>query len=55
VRTSADFFHARAGGGLLVSLRWRILLRLEANNTVLYTEETYRNVQSYYGGLGTYF
>ncbi len=55
VRTAEDFFHARAGGGLLISLRWRILLRLEANNTVLFTEDSYRNVQTYYGGLGTYF
>ncbi len=55
VRDSQDFFHARAGGGLLVSLRLRILLRLEANNTVIFTEDTYRNVQIYYGGLGTYF
>jgi len=55
VRQEADFFHARAGGGLLVSLRWRILVRLEANNTILFTEDSYQNVQTYYGGLGTYF
>ena len=55
IRESEDWFHARAGGGFLISLRWRILLRLEANNTILYTEETYRNVQTYYGGLGVYF
>jgi hypothetical protein len=47
--------HARAGGGLLVSLRWRILLRLEATNTVLFDASSYRNVQSYVGGLGSYF
>lgn len=55
VQIEQDFFHARAGGGFLISLRWRILLRLEANNTILFTEDSYRNVQTYYGGLGTYF
>jgi hypothetical protein len=55
VRSSADFFHARAGGGFLISLRWRVLVRLEANNTILFTENSYTNVQTYYGGLGTYF
>lgn len=48
-------FHARAGGGLLLSLRWRILLRLEASNTVLFTADSNTNAQSYVGGLGTYF
>jgi hypothetical protein len=47
--------HARAGGGLLVSLRWRIILRLEATNTALFDAESYRNVQSYAAGLGSYF
>jgi hypothetical protein len=55
VRQAADFFHARAGGGFLISLRWRVLVRIEANNTILFTEDTYKNVQTYYGGLGTYF
>jgi hypothetical protein len=48
-------FHARAGGGLLISLRWRISLRLEMNNTLLFNAETYRNAQSYVAGLGSYF
>jgi uncharacterized protein YgiM (DUF1202 family) len=48
-------FHARAGGGVLVSLRWRILMRLEATNTVLFTADSNHNVQSYVAGLGTYF
>jgi hypothetical protein len=47
--------HARAGGGLLVSLRLRIILRLEATNTVLFDAGSYRNAQSYVGGLGSYF
>lgn len=55
VRDSLDFFHARAGGGFLISLRWRLLVRLEANNTVIFTEDTYDNVQAYYGGFGAYF
>jgi hypothetical protein len=48
-------FHARAGGGLLTSLRWRIVLRLEATNTVLFDADSYRNAQSYVAGLGSYF
>jgi uncharacterized protein YgiM (DUF1202 family) len=55
IRSESDWFHARAGGGLLVSLRYRILLRLQATNFVLYAEDRYRNVQSYVGGLGSYF
>jgi hypothetical protein len=47
--------HARAGGGLLISLRWRIILRLEATNTALFDADSYRNVQSYTAGLGSYF
>ena len=50
-----NWFHARAGGGLLISLRFRILFRLEASNIVLFTEDDYDNVQSYIGGLGSYF
>ncbi|MEB2312951.1 MAG: SH3 domain-containing protein [Sorangiineae bacterium] len=53
--TSRDFFHVRAGGGLLVSLRWRILVRLQAMNTVIFTEDSFRNAQSFTGGIGTYF
>jgi hypothetical protein len=55
VREDRKLFHARAGGGLLVSLRWRILLRLEATNSIWFTEDTHENVQTYIGGLGTYF
>jgi hypothetical protein len=47
--------HARAGGGLLVSLRWRIILRIEAANTVRFDADSYDNAQSYVGGLGSYF
>lgn len=55
IREPRNLFHARAGGGLLISLRWRVLFRLEANNTSLFSEDSYENVQVYYGGLGTYF
>ncbi|HEX3774328.1 MAG TPA: hypothetical protein VHV51_07675 [Polyangiaceae bacterium] len=55
VRLARNWFQARAGGGLLVSLRWRILFRLEVTNMVLYNEDAYQNVQTYIGGLGTYF
>jgi hypothetical protein len=50
-----SWFHARVGGGFLVSLRFRVLFRLEATNVVLFTEDDYDNVQTYTGGLGTYF
>jgi uncharacterized protein YgiM (DUF1202 family) len=55
IREERDWFHARAGAGLLVSLRYRILLRLQASNLVVYTEDDYDNVQSYIAGLGSYF
>jgi uncharacterized protein YgiM (DUF1202 family) len=55
VRPSRKWFHARAGGGLLISLRFRVSLRLEAANMVLFEEDDYQNVQSYAAGLGTYF
>jgi hypothetical protein len=47
--------HARAGGGLLISLRWRILLRLEAMNVVMFEPDYKRSAQSYTAGFGTYF
>jgi hypothetical protein len=50
-----DFFAARAGGGLLVALRWRILLRLEVTNLTLFTADTFKNAQTYAGGFGVYF
>lgn len=55
VRSPRKWFHARAGGGLLISLRLRVSLRLEAANMVLFEEDDYQNVQSYAAGLGTYF
>jgi uncharacterized protein YgiM (DUF1202 family) len=55
VRPARKWFHARAGGGILLSLRFRVSLRLEAANMVLFEEDDYENVQSYAAGLGTYF
>lgn len=55
VRDQLKSFHVRAGGGLLVSLRWRMLVRLEATNLVRFAEDSYDNEQSYTAGLGTYF
>jgi hypothetical protein len=47
--------HARAGGGLLISLRWRILLRLEALHVVMFDPDSKRSAQSFVAGFGTYF
>jgi hypothetical protein len=46
---------ARVGGGLLVSLRWRIILRLEVTHSIVFDADSYENAQSYVGGLGSYF
>ncbi len=50
-----DFYVARAGGGLLFALRNRILVRIEASNLALFTADSYKNAQTYAGGLGVYF
>jgi hypothetical protein len=55
VQGSGDFYIARAGGGLLLALRNRILIRLEVTNLSVFTPETYKNAQTYAGGLGVYF
>lgn len=55
VREDTKAFHVRSGGGLLISLRWRVLLRLEATHLVRFAEDSYDNEQSYTAGLGTYF
>lgn len=55
LREERKWFHARAGGGLLVSFRFRMLVRLEASNLTLFTEDDYQNTQAYIAGLGTYF
>ncbi|WP_394849825.1 hypothetical protein LZC95_20510 [Pendulispora brunnea] len=50
-----DSFVGRVGGGLLLALRNRILVRLEVTNLTLFTADTYKNAQTYAGGLGVYF
>lgn len=55
VRRDRKWFHTRAGGGLLISFRLRLLVRLEASNMVLFGEDDYQNTQAYVAGLGTYF
>lgn len=50
-----DLYAARAGGGLLMALRGRILVRLEVTNLSLFDAESFKNAQTYSGGLGVYF
>jgi hypothetical protein len=50
-----DLYVGRAGGGILLALRNRILVRIEVTNMSLFTAETYKNAQTYSGGLGVYF
>ncbi|MGD0677034.1 MAG: SH3 domain-containing protein [Polyangiaceae bacterium] len=50
-----DFFVGRAGGGVLFALRSRILVRLEVTDLSVFSPESYKNAQTYAGGLGVYF
>jgi Bacterial SH3 domain len=50
-----DLWAARAGGGLMLALRGRILVRLEVTNLSLFKADTFKNAQTYAGGLGVYF
>ncbi len=50
-----DLYVARAGGGILFALRNRILVRLEATDLSVFSAESYKNAQTYAGGLGVYF
>jgi hypothetical protein len=50
-----DLYLGRAGGGVLFALRNRILVRLEATNLSLFSADSYKNAQTYSGGLGVYF
>jgi hypothetical protein len=50
-----DLYVARAGGGVLLALRNRILVRLEVTDLSLFAADTYKNAQTYAGGLGVYF
>jgi hypothetical protein len=61
VLTQRNYYVARAGGGLLVALRGRILFRLEVTNLSIFvaggfnTPQPYQNAQTYAGGFGVYF
>ncbi len=55
VRNRQDFYLAREGGGFLLALRGRILVRVEVTNLSLFDSNSYRNAQTYEGGLGVYF
>jgi hypothetical protein len=50
-----DLWMARAGGGILMALRGRILVRLEVTNMALFDSESLKNAQTYAGGFGVYF
>jgi hypothetical protein len=50
-----DLYVGRAGGGILLALRNRILVRIEVTNMSLFTADSYKNAQTYSGGLGVYF
>ena len=50
-----DLYLARAGGGILMALRGRILVRLEVTNMTLFDSDNFKNAQTYSGGLGVYF
>jgi hypothetical protein len=50
-----DLYVGRAGGGILLALRNRILVRIEATNLSVFDAGSYKNAQTYAGGLGVYF
>jgi hypothetical protein len=50
-----DLYVARAGGGILMALRGRILVRLEVTNMTLFDAQSFKNAQTYSGGFGVYF
>jgi hypothetical protein len=50
-----DLYLARAGGGILLALRNRILVRVEVTDLAVFDANSYKNAQTYAGGLGVYF
>jgi hypothetical protein len=50
-----DLYLVRAGGGFLLALRGRILVRVEVTNLSLFTTDSYKNAQTYSMGFGVYF
>jgi hypothetical protein len=61
VQNQRNYYVARAGGGLLVALRGRILFRLEVTNLSIFvagginSPPPYQNAQTFAGGFGVYF
>jgi hypothetical protein len=55
VLQAAQYYLARAGGGLLLAFKTRIMVRLEATNLTIFNAQTYMNAQTFAGGLGVYF
>jgi hypothetical protein len=55
IKQEQDYFVARAGGGLLLALRGRILVRFEVTNLTIFTADSYKNAQTFAGGFGVYF
>jgi hypothetical protein len=55
IKQEQDYFVARAGGGLLLALRGRILMRFEVTNLTIFTADSYKNAQTFAGGFGVYF
>jgi hypothetical protein len=51
----AQYYLARAGGGLLLAFRTRIMVRVEVTNLTIFNAQTYMNAQTFAGGLGVYF
>jgi hypothetical protein len=50
-----DLYVARAGGGILMALRGRILVRFEGTNLSLFDSDSFKNAQTISGGFGVYF
>jgi hypothetical protein len=55
VRPTRKWFHLRVGAGFLVTLRYRVSIRIEASHFVMFQEDDYTHTQSVIAGLGTYF
>jgi hypothetical protein len=54
-QASATDWALDAGGGLLIVVRWRIVLRFDVRNYTLFTPNRTTNRQEYSGGLAVYF
>lgn len=55
VRPTRKWFHLRTGAGMLITLRFRVSVRIEASHYVIFQEDDYAHTQSLSAGLGTYF